>query len=147
MLRRPVFSQETEYQHRHTPRKWRTFYNTNLFQPSIFRYSQIYRPQSGHDHDWIGKYLVPYRSSPYRSTVAACRQNISACQLVSEYEIMRANGMYSYRIIFVVPVVVMERGQKRVKYIMRSKPAIEARPGQLNIFCEPNMRIVDIQYF
>jgi hypothetical protein len=136
MLRRPLFSQETEYSHQSSPRKWRTIARPTTFHQSIMRPQRIYTPpSSGTEYSWIGKFLIPYQSFNF---------DINPQKCVSEYEIMKKCGMYSYRIIFVIPV---KNKDNKISYLMKSKPTIEYRPGQLNVYVTPDMLIVGVQYF
>jgi hypothetical protein len=135
MLRRPLFSQEVEYSHQTSPRKWSTVGRTTQLQPSIFRHHEMYKP---HRDDfsgkkWIGKYLIPYQSMH-------CNKQCDR-EYISELEIMRSTGMFSYRLIFVT------RTNKPNVYIIKSKPTIETSPGRLNLFITPQLLIVDAQYF
>jgi hypothetical protein len=122
-----------EYSHQYSPRKWRTF-NSYAAQPSIFRKHPVYTPgQNAPERKWIGKYLIPYQSKP--------PQIEKGKEYITEYEIMRMNGMYSYRLIFVEPT------SDPKKFVILSKLSIESRPHQLNIYLTRDQKIVEVKYF
>jgi hypothetical protein len=135
MLRRSLFSQEVEYSHQSSPRKWRSIQRPTTFLRSILRPQLIYKPPTtARESQWIGKYVIPYQSTIKR---------IPNRSYVSEYEIMRTCGMYVYRLIFVEPVKI----DGIMRYRIRSKPTVDYRPGQMNIYVTPDLQIVNIEYF
>lgn len=114
-----------------SPRKWRTFPHADNFQPSWLYRQQMYRP-SKPDSNWIGKYFIPDGSIPARPHVD---------NYVLEYDVMRKSGMYNYRILYAVKAV------DETGWVIRSKAAIEGRPGQMNIILTPQNLILDVQYW
>lgn len=163
-VRRSFYSQEPEiyrgetarlYQAAHpttlgwdaamTPRKWRTIYASNQFQPtSLYNSTRTSITSLGSNvmQEWIGKYFIPVDSSP---------QDPSKDNYVMEYDVMRKSGMYSYRILYAVRYTTKNgyhpTGQTKDTYVIKSKPAIEGRPGQMNLILDTNNLILDVQYW
>jgi hypothetical protein len=148
-VRRSYYSQEPElYSTTHstklgwdasmTPRKWRTIYASNAFQPSwLYRKQKYVAP----NQNWIGKYFIPVDSTP-----AFPDKN----NYVMEYDIMRQAGMYIYRILYAVKNDIQNGFYPRAddsEYVIKSKPSIEGRPGQMNIILDTNNIILDVQYW
>lgn len=120
-----------------TPRKWRTVYASNAFQPTWLYSTRSYTPPN----PWIGKYFIPAGSNPAFPN----KDNF-----VMEYDIMRRAGMYTYRILYAVKNNKKngfnpESGE--AKYIIKSKPSVEGRPGQMNLILDTNNVILDVQYW
>jgi hypothetical protein len=120
-----------------TPRKWRTIYASNAFQPTWLYRKQVYEPGS----EWIGKYFIPVDSQPTYPD----KQNY-----VMEYDIMRKSGMYNYRILYAAENTTKNGFNPRPgdpKWVIKSKPSIEGRPGQMNIILDTNNIILAVQYW
>jgi hypothetical protein len=139
-IRRSFYSQETNlgditrngdlaWNYAMTPRKWRTIYSSNQFQPSSLYKKQMYRPSSNSkQHEWIGKYYIQADQIPTTN------------DYVTEYEVMKSAGMYNYRILYAVK-------DENNNYKIKSKPAIEGRPGQMNLIMNTDNKIIDVQYW
>lgn len=159
-IRRAFYSQEPEvytdelkqYEANHnnklgwgaamTPRKWRTIYNSNAFQPTVLYNRHEYSPPNTNEmHEWIGKTFVPV------DTVNMLRP----ADTLLEYDVMRKAGMYTYRILYAVPYdkahgYYPKPGENK-KYIVKSKASVEGRPGQLNLILDTSNKILDVQYW
>jgi hypothetical protein len=131
MQRRPLASQEPAikdvWSARITPRKWRTFTPARSVLPS-----RLYGPARVVKRNiWTGKYFIPEGSAP----ALPHRQNY-----VLESEIARTTGGRSYRILYAVAGPTGE-------WIIRSKPTIEDRPGQLNLVLTGNNVVLGVAWF
>jgi hypothetical protein len=122
-----------------TPRKWRTIYASNAFQPTwLYRQQQYNVPAL---QDWIGKYFIPVDSYP---------QDPSKNNYVMEYDFQKKAGMYSYRILYAVKNTKANGFNQRpgaADWVIKSKPSIEGRPGQLNVILDPKNVILALQYW
>lgn len=142
--RRSFYSQESDvgtnitqdgdlaWKYAMTPRKWRTIFHTNQFQPTSLYTKQIYRPTTAQpQHAWIGLYYIPSDSIP---------KNPSKLNYVTEYDVMKSSGMYSYRILYAVK-------DANGSWYIKSKPSVEGRPGQLNLILSTDNKILNVQYW
>jgi hypothetical protein len=121
-----------------TPRKWRTIYATNAFQPTWLYQKQSYRAPN---KEWIGKYFIPVDAYPEDPTKS---------NYVMEYDIMRKAGMYAYRILYAVENTEKNGFNPRPgdpSWVIKSKPSVEGRPGQMNIILSPKNIILDVQFW
>ncbi len=122
-----------------TPRKWRTIYASNEFQPTWLYRQQKYEPPEL--QDWIGKYFIPVDSYP---------QDPSKNNYVMEYDVQKKAGMYSYRILYAVKNTKANGFNPRpgdAAWVIKSKPSVEGRPGQLNVILDPNNIILALQHW
>lgn len=129
------------------PRKWRTIYHSQSVQPSRLYSREIYKPTKVQkESEWIGKYFIPDGSVPRRP---------EANNYITEYDIMKHAGMYSYRVLYAVKATTKDSvsfpsGNDSMNgsgWILRSKASIESRPGQLNLILSTQNLILDVQYF
>ena len=118
-----------------TPRKWRTIYASNNFQPTWLYRKQSYTPES----EWIGKYFIPIDSKP---------QYPDNGNYITEYDVQRKSGMYSYRVLYAVKNN-KENGyypkSGDPKWVIKSKPSVEGRPGQMNIILSTDNRVLSVE--
>jgi len=133
--------QTTGWDTRMTPRKWRTIYAANVFNPTILYHRQNYEPPNL--SSWIGKYYISDNSLDFVGKRPGT--------YINEHDIMRQAGMTSYRILYAVPYDLAHgynpRPGETAKYVVKSKPAIEGRPGQLNLILDTDNKILSVQYF
>lgn len=120
-----------------TPRKWRTVYASNNFQPTWLYKQQRYDPPEL--QEWVGKYFIPVDSYP---------QNPAKNNYIMEYDVQRKAGMYSYRILYAVKNTKKNGFNPRAgdpAWVIKSKPSVEGRPGQMNLILDPNNIILSVQ--
>lgn len=172
MIRRPLFSQEitstnawmnerlgtpdrsnpvrdvsrTEWSRTMSPRKWRTVHHARGVQsPSVLYRRELYVPPAGTvENTWLGKYFIPDDAIPAVPT---------ADNYVLEADVMRKAGMYNYRILYALEVAsgssirdLFGYTQKK-RWVLKSKPSIESRPGQMNLILTPKNLILAVQYW
>jgi len=126
-IRSHIRSQELRYDHEHSPRKQRMFAAGGQFQPSRLYNNQLYKPTKPEpEAEWIGKFFIPEGSIP---------ANPEKDNYVREYDVMKRAGKYSYRVLYA------HNGQ------LKSKAAIERRPGQMNLIINTNNRILSVEYY
>jgi hypothetical protein len=173
MLRRQVISHDDfardEYNNltmqMRTPRKWRTYEASNAFLPTIYYRNQPYIPKpTDPESAWIGKTLVQWDGDSVwdysrqlhsmhlmgpdagRDEKHALPYSPGHGNHVFEYEIARYNRGKIYRILYARPIDPRKNAGRKFMYL--SKPAIETRPGRMNIVVNPDNDIVlAIEYF
>jgi len=130
-LRNIQHSQDLRYNHGHTPRKARTVTYSDQFQPTHFYRKQIYIPSKNEKQsEWVGKYFLP---------IGSTNNCIPSCMVISEHDVRRHAGMYSYRVLY----ADVSNGQIHIQ----SKAAMEGRPGQLNLIMDTNNKILKVEYW
>jgi hypothetical protein len=174
MLRKPIISHDDWVRNQYntvnmqmrTPRKMRLYEYSNQFQPTIYYHRQVYRPAPDDPESaWLGKILVEWDGesvwdyAKYLKSMntlegrAADPNGENRFRIgkgtkdhVFEFEIAKWVRPNIYRILYVDPVV--DQSGKFVKWELKSKPAIEYRPGRMNLYVDTvENRIRQIAYF
>lgn len=143
-----------------SPRKWRTYDASNQFQDTIYYKNQHLIPKPNDPESaWIGKILVEWDGDSiwsYAKHLHSMHNPLDPTKekhalpyspgygpYVFEYEIARYARGRIYRILYATPNPKMKSG-----YTLLSKPAIEMRPGRMNLIVNPkNNIILAVEYF
>jgi hypothetical protein len=138
-----------------SPRKWRTFEGSSLFQGDILMRNQVFRAGPGDPaYSWVGKKLIQWDGESifgYAQHLRSLRE--SAWRLGSTYGEIRVGDTPPSNIIHEYDIAKALRGGiYRIMWVRNgvlvSQPSVEKRPSRANIYVDVNtMIILGVEYY